>query len=120
MTLPLSKEMLEAAYEFIISTPPFVRWNLPDAQDVIFRVTRDPGRRGHYRRDRYGRKEIAISSAAIGHTHSLMEVMAHEVLHLHEDQLGILYKTKAEHSGFFRKQAERICKYHGFDPKLFY
>jgi hypothetical protein len=42
------------------------------------------------------------------------------MIHLHEDMIGILYKTKAEHSGYFRRRAASVCKFHGFDPKLFY
>lgn len=120
MTLPLTPEMLAANYDFLRTTPPYRRWTLPPSSDVKFRVTRDPGRRGHYRRDRYGRSEIAVSGRSIGHTHSLTEIMGHEMIHLHEDILGILYKTNAEHSGFFRRQAARACKFHGWDPKLFY
>jgi hypothetical protein len=120
LTLPLTKEMCAGMYDYIRTTPPFRNWNLPEAEEVVFRVTRDPGRKGHYRRDRYGRREIAVSIASIGYTGSLAEVMAHEMIHLHEDMVGILYKSNAEHTRFFRRNAEIVCKFHGFDPRLFY
>lgn len=118
MTLPLDKDILEQAYELLRVTPPFRSWNLPDGEDVVFRVTRDPYRRGHYRRDSRGRHEIAVSSLSIGHTANLVETMAHECIHLHQEINGMANKN--EHNAAFRKQAARVCRFHGFDPKLFY
>lgn len=121
MTLPLSREMLSAMYDYLRATPPFSRWKLPESGDVVFCVVRDPARLGFYRRDRLGRPEIGISTRGIGHTNNLANTMAHEMIHLYEDAvLGTLYKTKAEHSATFRRKAAQVCKYHGFDPKLFY
>jgi hypothetical protein len=110
--------MLEAAYELARTTPPFKSWNLPDGEDISFRVTRDPFRRGHYRRDKRGRHEIAVSALSIGYTHNLIETMAHEMIHLHLDLVGLA--GTAEHNAPFKKFAARVCKFHGFDPKLFY
>lgn len=120
MTLTLNREVCAGMYDYLRATAPFSDWNLPDSEDVQFPIIRDPKKRGHYRRDRYDRPEIAISSRSIGHTLSLAMVMGHEMIHFHEDKLGILYKVKAEHSAYFIKQAAAVCKFHGFDPKLFW
>ncbi len=120
MTLPINREMLEGTYTFLRTTPPFRNWNLPEPEDIQFQVVKDRTRQGFYRRDRHGRPTIYVSIASIGFTSSLIEVMAHEMIHLHEDMLGILYKTTAEHSEAFKRYAVLVCKTHGFDPKLFY
>jgi hypothetical protein len=120
MTLPLTPEILAANYEFLRVTPPFRRYKLPPSSEIIFRVVRDPAKRGHYRRDRYNRPEIVVSSRVIGHTHNLTEVMAHEMGHAIEDLVLGVY-PKCEHTTWFRRNfTPRVCKFHGFDPKLFY
>lgn len=117
MTLPLTPEVLAAAYDYLATTEPFCRWNLPDSEDVVFRVVRDPTRCGFYRRDRYDRRSISISSASVGHSSTLLQIMAHELVHLHEDAAGMA--KQSEHSAAFRKLAALVCRVHGFDPKMF-
>lgn len=116
MTLPLTPDMLHAAYEFLKSTPPFSKWNLPDGEDVTFKVSK--------RSDSFGRHwiegdrhVIEASSKLIGHTVTLIELMAHEMIHVHQNDVGMT--TSGEHNAAFRKLAERVCKVHGFDPKSF-
>lgn len=116
MTLPLTPDMLAACYDFLCTTPPFNKWNLPDSEDVVFRVGRDPKLLGWYKLDD-GRHVIGISETTIGHTFSLVMVMAHEMLHLHQKDTRI--ETRAQHNAAFRKLARVVCRFHGFDPKLF-
>lgn len=118
MTLPLNKEMLGAMYSYLSATPPFNKWNLPDAEEIKFTVIRAKGVHGRYVTDRKGWREIQISSASVGYTPSLSETMAHEMIHLFEDVSGPF--NKSEHTEAFRKYAKLVCKYHGFDPKTFY
>lgn len=116
MTLPLSIEMLESAYDYFRATPPFRRWNLPEPEDITFKVGKDPSCYGWF--DKKKKKPtIAISTALVGHTQTLMETMAHEMIHLHEDMRG--WRRGGEHSAAFRKWAQLVCKIHGFDPKGF-
>ena len=116
MTLPLNPEILEQAYEYVRATPPFCKWNLPDGEDVVFRVVWDPTRRGWYNKIK-GRHVIAVSSRCTGHTSSLIETMAHEMIHLHQESAGM--ENGAQHNAAFLKLAAQVCKVHGFDPKLF-
>lgn len=116
MTLPIHPEMLAAAYEYLRATDPFRKWNLPESEDLTFRVLRTRKLCGQYWMD--GDKHfIAISSGKIGCTHSLMETMAHEMLHLHLAETGM--DDGGEHNAAFRKIADRVCRAHGFDPKMF-
>ena len=117
MTLPLTPEVLGAAYDFLRTTEPFRRWNLPESEDVQFRVVRDFATRGFYRRDQKDRPSISISSNCNGHTDSLIGTMAHEMVHLHEDVNCL--ETKGEHSRAWHKYADRVCAVHGFDRKMF-
>lgn len=116
MTLPLTPEMLRGAYDLLSTTPPFSKWNLPPSEEVTFRVVRSPNLRGWYRREN-GRHVIAISSRCTGYLVSLLGTMAHEMIHLHEAAAGAC--TSGMHSAAFNCWAAQVCKYHGFDPKMF-
>lgn len=117
MTLPLTPAVLRAAYDYLATTPPFDKWNLPDGDDVTFRVARDPQLFGWCDRKR-GRWLIAISETTVGHTATLLETMAHEIVHMHEDGTGA-GRGKGQHSAAFKKWAAQVSQIHGFDPKRF-
>ena len=121
MTLPLTSEMLAAAYDYLCCTPPFSRWNMPASEDVKFIVGKMTDSYALYQWD--GNKHtITVSINAVAYTNTLMDTIAHEMIHLH------LHATKMEskrsgpryHNAAFRKFAAQVCKYHGFDPKAFY
>lgn len=121
MTLPLTPEVLAAAYDYLATCEPFSGWNLPDSDDVVFKVSRSKKEFARYRWN--GSKHvISISSAAVGHSTTLLTYMSHEILHLHLEQTGMESRSGDEntHNAAFRKLAERVCKVHGFDPKAFY
>ena len=120
MSLPLDKEMLAAAYEYLRHTPPFSKWNLPDAEDVKFSTSRRPREAGRYQWD--GNHNIIASIHGVGHTSTLMRFMAHEMIHLYLEKMGWESKARSEevHNAAFRKFAAQVCKYHGFDLKAFY
>ena len=115
--LKLTPHMLAAGYEYLRTTPPFVRWKLPPADEVQFRVSRKTSRFGEYWTE--GEEHvISVSDLSTGHTATLLTTLAHEMVHLHQ------HVTKTEtkgavHNAQFRRLAARICKYHGFDPKAF-
>ena len=121
MTLPLSPEMLAAAYNYLKATPPFKRWKIPSSDKVIFKVTLNDEAFGWYQWDGANHK-ITASIKAIGHTSTLMQLMAHEVIHLYLEELGRENKNgdTSVHNAMFRRLAARVCKYHGFDPRAFY
>lgn len=119
--LPLTPETLAAAYDYLKSTPPFSKWNLPESDEVLFKVTRVRGWFGRYRWN--GKKHtIEVSSASIGQTQTLLRYMAHEMVHLHLEDIGMESRTGGPntHNAAFRVLAAHVCKVHGFDPKAFY
>lgn len=117
MTLPLTREMLERAWDYFRETPPFKRMKLPPSGDVRFIVGRDKKIAGYHKMAN-GKHIVGVSSGCIGRTHSLMEVMAHEMIHAHQRETS-LHREGVEHNAGFLKIAERVCRIHGFDPKLF-
>lgn len=118
--LPLTPEVLAAAYDYLASTEPFARWNLPDSDDVTFRVTKARDKFARYVWD--GGHTIEVSSVSVGHTATLLEKMSHELVHVHLRQTGMESKSSDPnvHNMPFRKLAAQVCRVHGFDPKAFY
>ena len=108
-------EMLRAAYTYLQTTSPFRRWKLPPADEVEFHVTRNKDKAGECESSGGHEPVIRISSRLIGRTLSLMETVAHEMVHLHLDRNGV----RSHHGAAFRRCAAQVCRRHGFDPKLF-
>jgi hypothetical protein len=118
--LHITPDILEAAYRYLMATPPFRRWKLPDADEVEFHVIRVDDRRGDwncYQKKSGGGHIIRISAKLIGRTQSLIEAVAHEMVHARCEMLGD--KTASPHGGSFKRLAGQVCRHHGFDPKLF-
>lgn len=120
MTFKITPEILEATYTFLRATPPFSGMRLPEADDVEFCVSR--------RNDEFGRYQwtgtqhhISISELTVGSTSTLLQTMAHEMVHLTLEQDGLeSYRGgKNTHNKHFRARAARICKVHGWDAKAF-
>lgn len=115
MTLKLTPVILRAAYELVCETPPFNKWNLPDADDLKFKVSRN-GRE-------YGAVETAgpdvwlcVSDKTVGNWSTLLATVAHECIHLHQIGTGL----QLDHGPAFKKWAALVCRHHReFDPKSF-
>ena len=119
MSLSLTAETLEACYEFLKTTKPFIDWNLPDGEDVKFSVSKRSREFARYQWDGE-RHTIAVSSNGVGHTRTLVEKMGHEMIHLYLEKMGWESRGGLDtHNAAFRKFAARVCKWHGFDPKAF-
>jgi hypothetical protein len=117
MTLKLMPDILRAAYAFLCETEPFRNWNLPDPEDVAFKVARDKTAFGWHTFDGI-KHTIFVSENLVGHTDSLFRLMGHEMIHVHEQHSGAC-KRGVEHSKAFNRWAAQVCRVHGFDPKLF-
>jgi hypothetical protein len=117
--LPLTPQALKGAYDFLRSTAPFCRWDLSPGEAVEFKILRTPHFEGdHWVKTPNGKHIIRVSSRTIGHTMSLIVVMAHEMLHA----VQTIKKTEtpgAQHNADFHRRAAQVCNYHGFDLKTF-
>lgn len=120
MALRLTPEILCAAYDFVASTEPFNRWNLPEGEDIRFVVTKSRGVFARYIWD--GRHTIEVSSASVAFSSTLIEKISHEAIHMHLQITGMESRSNDPnvHNTAFRKLAALVCSRHGFDPKAFY
>lgn len=120
MTLPLTPQMLEAAYEFLRTTPPFKRWKLPSGAAIEFKVVADRKFAGLAFTS--GRKCEAIHISTRFHRTAadLLETMAHEMCHFHQALCGEPARNGAlGHGKKFAQRAALVCRRHSFDPKRF-
>jgi len=118
----ITPDILRSAYAYLSETPPFNEWNLPDADDVTFKIigTRNPYGMchtfgGNWDRPRY---EIWVSGVSHTQTYTLLATMAHEMVHVHQRHNRI-NRTKRAHGADFRALAKEVCNAHGFDPGQF-
>lgn len=116
--MKLTPEILRGAYAYLVETPPFCEWNLPDAEDVTFTVT---GTRNPYGLCRttgteWGKHtfEIKISGVAHTQTDTLLVTMAHEMVHVHQRH-NCINRSKRSHGADFKALAAEVCAAHGFD-----
>ena len=121
MTLPLTPEMLEASYEFLCTTPPYIDWNLPPGEDVKFIVNRKIKSKLAVYQWLGDRHSISMCAKGIGHTSTLLRTMGHEMIHLYLEQMGWESRGNENvHNAAFRKFAALACKFHGWDVKAFF
>jgi hypothetical protein len=115
----LSPDMLESAYAFLLTTPPFRRWKLPHADEVEFRVLVDEDVMGHFMQYvATGAPIISISTTKIDHTINLISTVAHEMVHL-KQAIDKTDTPDVEHNDEFKRLAKLVCKHHGYDYKGF-
>lgn len=121
MSLPLTPEMLAAGYEYLRASPPFCRWKLPHSDEVAFAVSRHPVNLGaHQGKHANGTKHtsIEISVVTVGHTNTLLRVLAHEMIHLRQ-YLRREETPNTVHNAEFRRLAKSVCQLHGWDDRIF-
>jgi len=109
----ITVDTLAAAYDLLRVTSPFRGLRLPPSHDIIFQLTKDKALAGYC--NLTDATMISISSHFHSHLQPLLVTMAHEMIHLHEFRKY----GKAGHGEPFQKLAARVCRAHGFDPKVF-
>lgn len=114
MKFHVTPELLEAAYTFLRATPPFNKWRLPQADDVEFHVIGTTNKFGDCQT--IGDTHIIrASNSLIGCLRTLLETVAHEMVHAYCDRNGV----KSDHGREFKRFAKQVCDFHGFDVKSF-
>ena len=102
-------DMVEAAYSFLLTTPPFRGWRLPPADDVEFCIMRTNAFYADYIFIN-GRHRIRISHTICRTVSTLIVAVAHEMVHV---------KTGMAHGAKFKRAADTVCKQLGFDRGTF-
>lgn len=117
--MQLTKPMLRAVYAMLRVLPPFNRWRLPEAHEVKFEII---SRRYRVYADYEFDAEQHIIRVS-QHTNTLpllVEKMAHEMGHIHQDRHGPakMDHTKG-HGPDFQLIADMVCRHLGFKRSTF-
>ena len=117
MTVPITPEILAAAWDYICTTPPLCDWNLPASDDITFRVikTRKVFGQISMRRKRY---VIEVSESRCGRHDVILSTLCHEAAHLHTHSACFM-NPRNVHDAAFWALADQICDVHEFDRKNF-
>lgn len=94
-------------------------WKLPHADAIIFTVNKHPTCLGTYQYGPGERHEITCSMRNVGHTDTLLRTVGHEMVHLYQLLQGTDGRGNTQHNRDFERLAKRVCRYHGWDEKLF-
>jgi len=119
MSLTLNRGVLAATYDLLRETAPYTEWDLPPSSQISFKVIKSKLTRGTFQVG-MGRKRpiISVSEGSVGRLGCLIETMAHEMVHLHEDT-NHAGRGDVMHSKMFWKLAQKVCDAHGMDMKMF-
>lgn len=116
--MKLTPDLLASAYNMLRETAPFDKWNLPDADDVRFRILKtkrlygDAGMRA-------GQWTIRLSEGKHTRLGRVLETMAHEMIHVHLREIGC-HSDSRHHGPAFNACADQVCAEHlEFDPVIF-
>lgn len=116
--LPVTPVRLAGVYEMLRGFPPFSGWRLPPAADVKFHVLKTDKWHADWWIDECDRHHIRVSKTKHGHLSSLVESMAHEMIHVRQRVTGT--ETNGEHNAEFKRLGLRVCKALGFDARQFF
>jgi hypothetical protein len=124
MALPLNPDRLRLVYDLLSECPPFDKWNLPHGEDVTFVVNRFKKEYGRHnttlRSDLKLGHRIGISAVNVTTLDTLMRVMAHEMVHVHEQANEVCSaKQSAQHTPAFWAFGREVCANLGFNPDIF-
>lgn len=118
MTLRLTPQNIEDAYNYLKNTAPFNKWKLPDADDLEFHIVSDDRMFGHFEISSSKRLPIiAVSVSHVKDTLNLLGTIAHETVHLKrflDDG-----KRGLNHGPKFKTLAAEVCRVHGWDKNHF-
>ena len=112
--LPLSSELLAHAYDYLSCLPPFDKLNMPDSDEIKFRVIKSRKIFARYFSEG-GVHKIDFSSKLVGSHIIILATMCHEMAHLHLAEIDAC----DEHGPTFSALADKICTIHGFDRLTF-
>ena len=117
MAFTITPDMVRATYDLLCATPPFNKWNLPDSDDIVFKIDRSKTTSAWQTFDGE-RHTIGASQECISSLELLVRYTAHEMVHVHEANVSV-DRSDVAHSAAWKKWALQVCKIHGFDQKAF-
>ena len=115
MSIRITTDTLEQAYELLKFTEPFKRWKLPHLDEVVFSVFGGRNRGEFYVEN--GTPVIGVSDKCHHTLEEMLKTLAHEMCHLREHQLGV--RRDVQHGKLFNEYADKVCKAHQWDRGAF-
>lgn len=115
--LHITPALVEANYELLRLTPPFRGWKLPAPDDVEFRVDGSIECRGWYI-FKDGKHILSISHRNQSTLQELTKTVAHEMIHVHEQNANAC-RPDVAHSWRWKRWARSVCKWHCWDYNAF-
>lgn len=117
----LTPEMLESAYNFLLTTRPFRAWKLPESDDVEFHVDGCFPAYADHTWYANGLHRVRVSRRKHATPLELLASVAHEMVHIHQRRGERISHKKhtAPHGSKFKRLAAQVCKHHGFNPATF-
>ena len=115
--MKITKDVISHAYELLRHCEPFDKWNLPEPEDVQFKVAKSKSCYGWHNTRSQKKHTIAISKNLLSSIPFLIEIVAHEMIHMHMSHSHIT--DTSDHGPAFKAFAAQVCKIHHFDPKAF-
>lgn len=123
--MKLTPDLLASAYSMLRETAPFDGWDLPDADDVRFRVLKTTRLYGDAVATLRGRTRVAenwqirLSEGKHSRLSGVLETMAHEMVHVHLREIGC-HSDSSHHGPAFQACAKQVTDAHPeFDPVIF-
>lgn len=114
--LRITPHHVEAVYECLRAFEPFTSLPLPAAEAVEFVVQQRSdiyAQYAHTGRDH----QIKVSSALIGSFETLVQTVAHEMLHLAQVEEGT--DSRSQHNERWRTLARKVCRSMVWDERAF-
>lgn len=113
----ITPDRVAAVWDMLRQFPPISKWKLPPAEEVEFTTSARNDIHGQWSRWSNGTHIITVSVKRTGHLDTLIQTVAHEMIHAYQDQSGT--STRAEHNAEFSRLASQVCRAFGFDEKAF-
>lgn len=111
----LTPEALARTYDSLRAFSPITSWKLPPSHAIEFRVVRVRGLHGKASHSPF---VIAISELCVGHYNTLVQTLAHEMVHIKLFLDG--HKRWDRHyTSAFQRHAARVCREMGWDALAF-
>jgi hypothetical protein len=109
----LTPDILAGLYDVLRLTRPFKAWKLPPSDEVGFVVSAEENHGEWWFDDKKQQHHVKVSAKRHHTLHSATTTLAHEMVHMHEKQIGA--RNDVHHGWTFKKFAKSVCKHHGFD-----
>ncbi len=109
-------EQVAAVYDCLRAFPPFAGWRLPPSDEIEIHIGVQEDAYAIYHRtgDQHG---ITVSMLLVTDWSTLVETVAHEMVHLHQARAGT--ETRAEHNREWRRLAAKVCASFGWNVERF-